>query len=215
METNKTIKVSKDYLTSDRNKILRFAESKFLKEGFYKTSVDEIARELGVSKNTIYKYFPTKNLLLESVVENVIGSRKQKIKEIIRTDKNAIEKFVSLLIFLNENLNELGPKFFRDAQIHNPALWIKIDSMREKLMYANLSKVIEQGKKEKLIRDFPSQIILRIFISSLRSVVNPEFIMKNHFSLEGALDYTFTILLEGVLSKKGLSLFHKSKRHML
>ncbi|MBL7128958.1 MAG: helix-turn-helix transcriptional regulator, partial [Ignavibacteria bacterium] len=50
--------------TDDRDKILNFARQKFHREGFYKISMDEIAKELHVSKKTIYKYFPSKEKLL-------------------------------------------------------------------------------------------------------------------------------------------------------
>ncbi|MBK7254925.1 MAG: helix-turn-helix transcriptional regulator, partial [Ignavibacteria bacterium] len=50
--------------TEEKEKILNYSRNKFHREGFYKTSMDEISSELHISKKTIYKYFSSKEKLL-------------------------------------------------------------------------------------------------------------------------------------------------------
>jgi TetR/AcrR family transcriptional repressor of mexJK operon len=45
------------------DQVLAGARTIFLRDGFERASVDEIAREAGVSKATLYSYFPDKRLL--------------------------------------------------------------------------------------------------------------------------------------------------------
>ena len=40
--------------------------------GFRRTSVDEIASRIGISKKTIYKYFSSKDELIRAVIEQVM-----------------------------------------------------------------------------------------------------------------------------------------------
>ena len=47
-------------LPEDKLKIINYAQDRFFKEGFYKITMDEISKELGMSKSTLYKYFPSK-----------------------------------------------------------------------------------------------------------------------------------------------------------
>jgi AcrR family transcriptional regulator len=49
--------------------ILAAARAVFLEAGFAAARVDEIARGAGVSKGTVYLYFPTKEALFEAVVK--------------------------------------------------------------------------------------------------------------------------------------------------
>ena len=70
-------------LVTDKDKILFFTHAKFIQEGFYKTTMDEIARDLQMSKKTIYKYFPSKNELLEAVCDMRIDTMQTKMNEII------------------------------------------------------------------------------------------------------------------------------------
>lgn len=51
-----------------RGVILRAARNLFLEHGFAKTSVDAVVRLAGVSKPTVYAYFPHKEALLDAVV---------------------------------------------------------------------------------------------------------------------------------------------------
>ncbi|MBF0309571.1 MAG: TetR/AcrR family transcriptional regulator, partial [Magnetococcales bacterium] len=50
-------------------RVLQSAARQFCELGFERTSVEAVAQASGVSKVTIYSYFPTKQLLFEAVVE--------------------------------------------------------------------------------------------------------------------------------------------------
>jgi len=51
-------------------RVLEAAAGQFIEHGFARTSVDAIAKASGVSKVTIYSYFPTKEALFEASVES-------------------------------------------------------------------------------------------------------------------------------------------------
>jgi len=53
--------------------VLEGARTVFLRDGFEGASVDEIAREAGVSKATLYSYFPDKRLLFMEVAKVECG----------------------------------------------------------------------------------------------------------------------------------------------
>ncbi len=51
-------------MIEEKKNLLKNITESFLAKGFYKTTMDEIASDLRVSKKTIYKYFPTKENLI-------------------------------------------------------------------------------------------------------------------------------------------------------
>ena len=55
-------------------KILEAATELFLKVGYEQTSIDAILVESGGSKSTLYAYFPTKQDLFRSVIDNVVDN---------------------------------------------------------------------------------------------------------------------------------------------
>ena len=54
--------------TNRRQRLLRSAGALFSRWGFDKTSMDEIAREAGISKGTVYLEFPNKDALFKAVL---------------------------------------------------------------------------------------------------------------------------------------------------
>lgn len=49
-------------------RVIEVAEQLFLEQGFERTSVEAVAKASGVSKMTIYAYFPTKKALFEATI---------------------------------------------------------------------------------------------------------------------------------------------------
>lgn len=54
---------------SKRETILDTAEHLFYEEGFHATGVDRVVAEAGVARMTLYNHFPSKEALVESVLE--------------------------------------------------------------------------------------------------------------------------------------------------
>jgi AcrR family transcriptional regulator len=196
----------------EKDKILKFAQNKFFSEGFYKISMDEIAQELQMSKKTIYKYFPSKEKLVEEISDCVIDSVCGNVEEIIDCSENVVIKFVKMLYMYNSNLIKFSDKWYRDLQLHTPHIWQKIDKMRMEKIYANAKKILEQGKKEKLVENYPSEIMVEAFASTIRAVMNPEFILMNKFSMQQAFKYSYEMLLNGILTDLGKLKYQETKK---
>jgi AcrR family transcriptional regulator len=190
-------------IQEEKKRIIEFSQKKFFREGFYKTTIEEIARELTISKNTIYKYFPNKEALVRETTRYLITIIKASIMHILHSKGNAIDKLIRIMDFMGEYVMRMDDKWLKDIQLHAPELWEEIDETRRILAYENLRKLIEQGKKEKIIADYPNEIILSVFVASLRSVINPGFLTNLKYTNREAINITFNILLNGILTNKG------------
>ena len=202
-------------MNSERQKILDFCKEYFLENGFYKTTMDEIAIRLRMSKKTIYKYFPAKEDLVRATVSEFLNFHKDRISEIIKENSKAVTKLNKIFIYIGEIISSINEKYINDVQSHMPDLWKDIDTFRTKMMTINIGKIIEQGKKEGVFIDKTSAIITSVFISSVRGVINPEFIMNNKFSIKSALDETIEIIMNGITTTKGKKAFKKLKSELL
>jgi AcrR family transcriptional regulator len=198
---------------TDREKILYAALEKFRSDGFSKTTMDEISSLSGLSKNTLYKYFPSKEKLAEEVVETSVEYINTSVRKILSTRENAISKFNNILHFIVNSVLRYHKNMLFDIKIHMPELWEKIDNLRTEYMYANLSKIIKQGKKEKLICDCRNEIVIAIFMGAMRFIVDPEFISRINLSVNEAVDSAFAVILNGILTPKGKNIYKKLKKN--
>jgi TetR/AcrR family transcriptional regulator len=209
LETRKTKIVSKGYM-NEHNKIIESTEEKFFRDGFYKTTMDEVASELKMSKKTIYKFFPSKDELVMAIAKHFMEGLKKKIIPSLSSDKNAIEKLAELHKILAKTSGKISSKRMDEIRMHFPAMWIEIDNFRTKMMFGNITKVIDQGKEEGLFIDYPTQIIMNTLVSSVRAIVNPEFILNNNFSIGEAALYVFKVVIGGIVTEKGRKIFNKT-----
>jgi len=74
-----------------KDKIIELGEEKFFREGFYKTRMDDVAAELQMSKKTLYKFFPTKEDLVLTIMKHFMNRMRSIIVPTLNSDKNAIE----------------------------------------------------------------------------------------------------------------------------
>jgi AcrR family transcriptional regulator len=177
--------------------------------------MDEIARELQMSKKTIYKYFPSKEKLVEEISEDFINCASFDVNCIINARENVVVKFVKLLNMYSSRMMHHSEKWYRDLQLHTPHIWHKVDNFRTERILTIIKILLEQGKKEKLIEPYPTEIIITAFISTIRAIVNPDFILKNKFSMQEAFKFTFEMLMNGILTKQGKEKYQKTKEQFL
>jgi hypothetical protein len=79
------------------------------------------------------------------------------------------------------------------------------------MMQKNMTLLVEQGKKEGLIEDYPTNIIMGVLVSAVQGVVTPEFILYNNISMQKAGEMVLRIVFAGILSNKGKELFNQYK----
>ncbi|MEO8665481.1 MAG: TetR/AcrR family transcriptional regulator [Ignavibacteria bacterium] len=197
--------------SEDREKILKYSRQKFHREGFYKISMDELAGELRVSKKTIYKYFPSKDKLLEEICSDTSCDIMKNVDTILDGEEDVVVKFVKLLNMHSNFTMNISEKWLKDLSIHAPDIKKNIDEMKNSQINKVLRKLLEQGKKEKLIENYPVQIIIASFTSSIMSVMTPDFLINNKFSIQDAFKITYEMLLNGILTATGKEKFKKTK----
>lgn len=193
----------------EREKIIQYCTSKFLKDGFYLVTVDQIANELRISKKTIYKFFSTKDEIVETVAANLMTEVSSKIDKIIGSDKDSLTKIIMLFEVMAGVVVWFSEKWLKDLQIHTPTLWKQIDDFRTKRAFTVLGSIIRQGQIEGIIINKPVELIIHIFVSTIRSVVHPDFLYYQKLDYKEAFIHSFEILFNGILTSKGKIKFNK------
>lgn len=85
-------------------------EHHFRHFGFKKTTVDDVAEELGVSKKTIYKYFRSKDEIFYFVISQKSRSRRLMIEKEIIDCETAWEKMESMIRINFDEFRKLHKK---------------------------------------------------------------------------------------------------------
>jgi AcrR family transcriptional regulator len=196
----------------EKTKIVEHSQEIFIKNGFYKITMEEIARGLRISKKTIYKHFPSKNSLVDAAVKIFQKKVKYKMTKKVNEGDNAILKIRAVTEIFAELSLKVNEKMLYDLQTHRPDLWNNIETFRSKLIKNIWEEIIDQGKKEEYIIDKPNEIIITVIYSAVRSVINPTFLLNHNYSINEAFRITFDFLIKGLLTPKGLKVYNKIEK---
>ena len=93
---NRSVRTGKDF-DEARARILEAAEKQFRRVGYHRTSVVDIAAELGMSSANIYRFFPSRDAINESICGRVVNEIADIAFAIARTNAPAMEKLERLL----------------------------------------------------------------------------------------------------------------------
>lgn len=197
---------------TEKEKILYFTHAKFITEGFYKTTMDEIARDLQMSKKTIYKHFDSKEELLENVCGMRMNLMEEFLDEVAESDDDAITKFLKIIHKQKSMSMNCSPVWFRDLEIHAPHLSKEFAKVRQEKVTKIMSKLLEQGKKEKVVEHVPVDIIITALNGAIEAVTHADFVLNSKYSFHEAMRITAEIFFNGFLTELGKEKFSNTKK---
>ncbi|MBO8137941.1 MAG: TetR/AcrR family transcriptional regulator, partial [Desulfotomaculum sp.] len=167
--------------------------------GFYGAAVDELARRNNMSKRTIYRYFNSKEELIEAVMRRYMEETEKMVDYCLSTNDNPIIKMTNLVKLLSERLRKLNPRIMNDLQKHYPQIWEKLEQFRANKI-RNINTVLLEGVKEGYFKEINPVIVTNSLLAAVRAVVNPTFVLENNLTMNEALEDVFKTFLYGIVA---------------
>src|SRR5499427_3124727 len=120
---------------SIRQRIVDAARTHFFSHGFRSVTMDDLAEELGISKKTIYAYFPRKFDLLEAALADKLTDVEATLKEVTRAHPDDFPATLrKLLAGTQRELDEIKPPFVRDMRQKAPDVFRLVERRRAALI---------------------------------------------------------------------------------
>lgn len=188
-----------------KEKILNKAIDLYLTLGTKSVTMDDIARELGISKKTIYSYFSNKEKLVEAVTFKVFEQINKGIIKICEARFNPIEElYVVKDLVLKQLKNERSSPQFQ-LQKYYPKIFEnlkrkKFDSV-EKCIDRNFKNGVDLGLYRKNIN---TKLITRFYFIGITGIENEEIFTRNDFSTLYLMDSFLEYHLRAIVTEKGL-----------
>ena len=163
--------------------------------------MDDIAAELGMSKKTLYAYFPSKAALVQAVVQEKFDEGEADLSRLKSTDQQTVETTLrNLLDCVQRYTAEIQPPFVRDVGRELPELFQIIEQRRRDLIRSHFGELFERGQKTGLIRnDIPVHLIIEILLGAVQTIMNPPKLAELGLTLEAGYSSILGVILEGAL----------------
>ena len=189
---------------SPQEHILAHGLQSLISDGVRGFTVESLAKELAMSKKTIYKYFPTKEKLLREIFSFVSGRITRWIRNLVTKDANPLDKFEELVMTITRNLTLVSPTRFSDIKARYPGLWREMEQFRLDRRDDFLI-LLEDAKKQGYIREsLEMELTATLFMNIINSVFQPEFFLNNRVTPAHVAETFLDIFLRGLMTEKGL-----------
>lgn len=158
-----------------RQKIMESAMVIFARKGFFKTTVEDIARSAKVAKGTVYLYFKDKSDIYISIIEEQLKSALADLKEINSENLKSSEKLKKIAEDWLLHSVEFH-KFFPVISMENINQALKIMKEIKKRVFpiiyqiiAAVAHIIDEGIKNGEFRKINSKIAAIGFLNIMRA----------------------------------------------
>lgn len=153
-------------METKRQEITTTALNLFCQYGIKSISMDDIARELGMSKKTLYLYINDKNELVKNAMDLAAERDIELLSVFKREGLNAIEQFYEFKNIMEPLISQYQPTIMYDLKKYYPVL---LQEFQEKKTSIILDAYLANLKKGKLKgyynEDIDEQVIAKILLS--------------------------------------------------
>lgn len=182
----------------------------YMKYGIKSVTMDDVARELGISKKTLYQYVTDKDDLVGKFVQNEIETRQKEICECIRIGYNAIEELFEISYLMSKIMKEQNPATEYDLKKYYPAHFQTIINSRRTGIYEYILLNLKKGKKEGLYReDLNEEIISKLYLSRVESIQLNDIYSVEEFTSNKIQNELFKYHIRGISTEKGIMVLEK------
>ncbi len=187
-----------------KEQILEQGFETITQDGLRFFTVESLAARLGMSKKTIYKFFPSKEILIEKIVDFFTDSVKRKLEKIVKSDVDPIEKYTKIMDFIMNKISRVSMDKVVKVKNRYPIVWEKIETFRLGLTQDFTKIFIEAQEKGFARKDIDMNIVATIYMNIVNSTFQPEFFLKNNLAPVDTINLFVNLITKGMFTEKGI-----------
>lgn len=177
----------------------------YMKYGIKSVTMDEMARQLAVSKKTLYLHVKDKNELVEQCLLFAHNCDMQLIDGIFQQNLNAIEELLEIGRLIIKTLGAIHPSIFFDLSKYHPNALKLMNQHKNETIRARIVKNLEKGMGEGLYRDnLTPDILSRLHMATMDMIMSGEIVPVSDYRVDEVYSEFFRYDIRGIASSKGL-----------
>lgn len=184
-----------------RDKIITTAMEAFAQKGIRHVKMDDVAKELGISKRTLYEIFDKKEDLLYEGVKFYLGDRRTQMEVKAQECKNVMEIILQAYKLKVEEFRQTNPCFYTDL-VKYPKV-ARYLAQQNQQMLTNMTKFIERGIEEGYFRnEVNPELVARLFDALGKYVMEQQLYCL--YTIEDIFTNLVFVTIRGICTEKGI-----------
>ena len=183
-----------------RNKIITTSMEAFARNGIRHVKMDDVAKDLGISKRTLYEIFDKKEDLLYEGVKYYLGERRTQMELKAQQCKNVMDIILQAYKLKVEEFRQTNPCFYTDL-VKYPKV-ARYLAQQNQQMLTNMTKFIERGIEEGFFRkEVNPELVARLFDALGKYVMEQRLYCL--YTIEDIFTNLVFVTIRGICTEKG------------
>lgn len=190
------------YRQSLRDIILRTAMRAFARKGIRAVKMDDIARQLVISKRTLYELYDNKELLLLEGVKRLKSAKEREMVVTMSRSRNVMDIILYIYKVKVDEFKQVNPLFYEDIKKY-PTVKRFFDDDKQnstRRMQQFLSRGVAEGYFR---RDLDYDLVLKTFDLEMNEIIQTQLYLK--YSIEDIFRNIIFVKLRGICTPMGVS----------
>lgn len=192
-------------MSDELKNILSKVRDLYMKYGIKSITMDDVARELSISKKTLYQYVEDKDDLVGKFIDNEILRRQEDICKCFRIGFNAIEELFEISMYMNKIMRGQNTTTEHDLKKYYPSHFEKAIKARREGIYNYILVNLKKGIKEGLYRkELNKEIIAKLYLWRSENAHLDELFTVEEFTSRKLFVELLTYHVRGIATEKGI-----------
>jgi AcrR family transcriptional regulator len=175
--------------------------------------MDEIARELGMSKKTIYQYYKEKDDLVVQLCDQELRTREGEFDKLNQTATDPIHEIMMISLKMKEMIQHINPMFFLDLQKFYPVAFKRFQQFRQNCAYRNILANIKAGIEQGIYRpDLDPEFISNYRLAQIDMLMFGTSFTFDKISFVRTHELILEMFVYGISTVKGHKIINNYKK---
>lgn len=185
--------------------IMERASAVYMRYGVKSVTMDDLARELGVSKKTLYKYFNDKTDLVNSIIRFKLDMDVALCTNCRLHSENAIDDLINVSRQVIENIGNVNPAVFYDLKRYFPEAWNIMQDHKWVFVLNMARENINRGIAEGIYREnIDVEVIARFYVGITDLILSGDIFPWPEFKFEQLFKEFIRFQIKGMANEKGI-----------
>lgn len=182
----------------------------YLKYGIRSVTMDDVARELAISKKTIYKYVENKSELVHRSVQYIFEQVSSAMQEVSATSDNAIDELFNIDSKIEEFLKPQQTSAKFQLKKYYPASWKWLENAQRSTIVNQTRTNVENGMAQGLYRsDLNPEYVSYMYFGRMMALNDEELVPTAMCESPDFAREHLIYHIHGIASEKGLAYLEK------
>jgi len=197
-----------------KERIVKSAFNLFWRYGIKSVTMDDIAKELGISKRTIYQHYPDKEAILSMAIKEQLSTQKCEMEKLDENSENPIEQMIQATDQMRTAIAHMNPTLIYDLKKYYPESWALFQDYKNEFVIKSIRENMEHGILLGLYRsDIDIEVLSLLRIQEFEIAFDPTVYPSDKFHMMRVQMQFVHHFLRGILSEKGFEHYNTIKNY--